>query len=128
MPDSLRYSKSERLYLKKDINKLFDEGKSFIAFPLRIVYLSNRSQNVGRVSVLMSVPKKRFKRAVKRNRIKRLIKESYRLSKVDFIQTCCKNGLSMYVAFMFISDGMPKYYDIDQAVKKSLNILINKAE
>ena len=70
--------KSERLDKKKVIDKMFSGGaRSFSVFPLRVVYLPVEELEAP-VSILVSVSKRRFKRAVKRNRVKRQIREAYR--------------------------------------------------
>ena len=75
MPNTLR--KSERLDKKKVIEKMFAGGsRSFSVFPLRVVYLPVEELEAP-VSILVSVSKRRFKRAVKRNRVKRQIREAY---------------------------------------------------
>lgn len=76
-------NKSERLDSKKLIERLFaGENKSFPAFPLRVVYMPlTPEENVADASILISVPKKRFKHAVKRNRVKRQVREAYRHNK-----------------------------------------------
>ena len=76
-------SKAERLCSKKLIERLFAGGnKSFPAFPLRVVYMPLDIEDEGaEVSILVSVPKKRFKRAVKRNLVKRQVREAYRRNK-----------------------------------------------
>ena len=74
MPNTLR--KSERLDRKKVIEKMFAGGsRSFSVFPLRVVYLPVEELEAP-VSILVSVSKRRFKRAVKRNRVKRQIREA----------------------------------------------------
>ena len=87
MPNTLR--KSERLDKKKVIEKMFAGGsRSFSVFPLRVVYLPVEELEAP-VSILVSVSKRRFKRAVKRNRVKRQIREAYRKNKsllVDELQ------------------------------------------
>ena len=60
-------SKEERLSWKRYIDLLFAKGQSFVAFPLRVVYLPVEEESLAPVSILISVPKKKFKRAVKRN-------------------------------------------------------------
>lgn len=80
----MRYTlpKLERLNSRILIEKLFTGGsKSLPAFPLRIVYMPVEGENLPTISLLISVPKKRFKRAVKRNRVKRQIREAYRKTK-----------------------------------------------
>jgi ribonuclease P protein component len=58
-------SKEERLSWKRYIDQLFAKGQSFVAFPLRVVYLPVKEDSLAPVSILISVPKKKFKRAVK---------------------------------------------------------------
>lgn len=84
MSDSpiLTLSKVERLNSRILIERLFTGGsKSLPAFPLRIVYMPVEGENLPAATILISVPKKRFKRAVKRNRVKRQIREAYRKNK-----------------------------------------------
>ena len=59
-------SKEERLSWKRYIDLLFAKGQSFVAFPLRVVYLAVEEETLAPVSILVSVPKKKFRRAVKR--------------------------------------------------------------
>ncbi len=73
--------KEERLKSKKLIERLYAEGKSVKSFPLRMVYLQTTHTSNFSAQVGISVPKRNFKRAVDRNRIKRLMRESYRLQK-----------------------------------------------
>ena len=116
------FPKQERLFLRKDIDRLFDAGKSFISFPLRIVYLPKSEDHVTKsgVSVLINVPKKRIRHAVKRNRIKRLIRESFRLNKSLTSSYCMQKGEQLHIAFMYISNEMKEYTDIEKAVRKAL--------
>ena len=115
------FPKSERLFLKKDIDELFDKGRSFISYPLRIVYLSDTGDNLPEsgISVLISVPKKRIKRAVKRNRIKRLIRETFRLNK-SVVTECMQEDKHLHVAFMYVSNDILPYADIEKAMIKAL--------
>lgn len=78
-------SKEERLSWKRYIDLLFAKGQSFVAFPLRVVYLTVEEETLAPVSILVSVPKKKFRRAVKRNLIKRQVREAYRVRKYDLI-------------------------------------------
>ncbi len=72
-------SKEERLYCKKDIEDLLAGGKFSGGFPMR--FCVRTGTGVGHSRIMVSVPKKMFKRAVKRNLLKRRIRESYRLQK-----------------------------------------------
>ena len=73
--------KQERLKSRKLIEKLFEEGKSIKKFPVRFVYLQIEHTSSFPVQASFSVPKRNFKKAVDRNRIKRLLREAYRLEK-----------------------------------------------
>ena len=66
-------SKEERLSWKRYIDLLFAKGQSFVAFPLRVVYLAVEEETLAPVSILVSVPKKKFWRAVKRKESKKTL-------------------------------------------------------
>lgn len=81
MPD-FHFSRSERLKSRKVIGQLFTEGQSFAVFPLRLVYVKGAlPEGESPVKVAFSVSKRHFKSAVNRNRIKRQMREAYRLQK-----------------------------------------------
>ena len=117
------FPKSERLSLKNDIDNLFDKGQSFISYPLRIIYLPDSVESSAEpgISVLVSVPKRRIKRAVKRNRLKRLIRESFRLNKDTLTNTHELNGKRLHIAFMYVCDDILPFADIEKAMLKALN-------
>jgi ribonuclease P protein component len=71
----------EKLKREKHIQELFDKGSSFYLFPFKVIYLPNPEGNYPVHQLLISVSKKKFKRAVDRNLIKRRIREAYRLQK-----------------------------------------------
>ena len=81
--DKVSYSfpKEERLRSKKVIAELFRKGSSFNLYPLRFVFLKTTQTQTSFPQVLVSVSKKHFKKAVDRNRIKRQLREVYRLNK-----------------------------------------------
>lgn len=92
--------KEERLCSRKALEELFGGGhKSISAFPIRAVFMPNE---LGMVRIMVSVSKRYFKRAVKRNRIKRQLREAYRLQK-ELLQPL-KGGLD--IAFLWNSDEM----------------------
>lgn len=75
------FKKEERLKKKKLIAQLFNDGKSLKAFPLKLTYLKMEHDSPFKILAGVSVPKKNFKKAVDRNKIKRLLREAYRKNK-----------------------------------------------
>ena len=118
-------TKKERISSKTEIDLLFTKGSSFVVYPLRLVYFENiREEGEDRpaVSIMASVSKKKFKRAVKRNRLKRLIKESYRLNKSLLID---KIDQSKFVSlgFVYLSHEEKSYSEIESAMQQALKML-----
>ena len=75
------FSKEERLHHKKIIEELFKNGSSHFSYPFLLKYLPEESKDVSLHRVLISVPKKHFRKAVERNLLKRKIREIYRTNK-----------------------------------------------
>lgn len=120
-------SKEERLSWKRHIDRLFTEGRSFVAFPLRVVYLlSNEEGMPVRASFLVSVPKKRFKRAVKRNRIKRQVREAYRMHKYDLWESLEAKDKRMLIAFLYVDNELHSSVTMEKAMTKAIRILREK--
>ena len=131
------FSKSERIVSQKLIDELFtgDESHSLVAFPIRAVYkdfsqtsahacLLSQSEATERnlkPQILTSVPKKRFKHAVDRNRVKRQLREAYRRHKHLL------DGRSVAIAFIWLTDAHFPSDVVDQRVR-SLLIRISKAK
>ena len=128
------FSQAERLKSKLVIDKLFAGGNgSFASFPLRIVYMKMEKDNELKdkhkdvpVSILISVPKKRFHHAVDRNRIKRLVREAYRINKNILWDVLADKDFNLAIAFICITDTLPEYNKIDKAVVKALNKIAQK--
>ncbi|WP_421939140.1 ribonuclease P protein component [Pedobacter sp.] len=77
------FRKEERLCSRKHLDLLFKNGSSFLLYPLRISYLFIDEPAEVKAQVVINVPKKRYKRAVDRNLLKRRIREAYRLNKQE---------------------------------------------
>lgn len=117
------FPKTERLSSVILIEKLFAGGsKSLPAFPLRIVYMPVEGEELPAVSVLISVSKKRFKRAVKRNRVKRQIREAYRKHKYLLIDPLKAAGKKAAIAFIWLDNELHASDEIEEKVKKLLQI------
>ncbi len=112
------FNKLERLKSKKRIEQLFAEGKSLTAFPLKLVFLQLEHDSPALVQAGVSVSKRNFKSAVKRNRIKRLMREAYRKNKeIVYGSEDTKKHI-----FMFIYQGSkePTYQLIEERMKELL--------
>lgn len=121
--ESPRYtlSKEERICSKLQIERLFNGGcsHSMAAFPIRAVYLLEETNGQqAPVSILASVPKRCFKRAVKRNRVKRQVREAYRLNKHCIINKVqAHEGKSLMVAFIYLDNQLHDSKEIEAKVK-----------
>jgi ribonuclease P protein component len=117
-----RFPKSARISSKKDIDRLFDKGESFIAYPLRIVYRSDVEANPSEsgISILISIPKRRIKRAVDRNRLKRLVRETFRLNQHRITPP---EHTRLQIAFMYIANEITSYAHIEKAMWKAIGTL-----
>ncbi len=91
------YSKQEKLKKRKLIKILFEKGKASTVYPLRVIYLKNEHSGKYPVQASVSVSKRNFKRAVDRNRIKRLMREAYRLNKHILYNNLDEKYIMMYI-------------------------------
>ncbi|MCC8144039.1 MAG: ribonuclease P protein component [Tannerellaceae bacterium] len=119
-------SKEERLSWKRYIDLLFEKGQSFIAFPLRVVYLPIDHAMPSPVTMMVSVSKKKFKRAVKRNAIKRQMRETYRLNKCELTEPLKEKNRSILVAFIYLDKKEYIFPEMEKAMKKALRVLGEK--
>lgn len=125
-PNSL--GKEERISSMKLIDKLFQGGhsRSMTAFPLRLVYMKYvREGACPPAQMLVSVPKRCFKRAVKRNRVKRQVREAYRRHKHILWDVIGENGgnagwNAVAMAFIWIDDKLYDSSTVEQRVKSLL--------
>lgn len=115
--------KAERLKSRKLIERLFEEGSSLKVYPLKLVYLKTLHTSESPVQAGFSVPKRRFKKAVHRNRIKRLLKEAYRLEKHIVYE-----GVNDSYVFMitFIGKEEPTFVNVKKDMHKLLHVFVEE--
>lgn len=94
-----RLTKADRLRGRTAINNLFAHGQSLMAFPLRAVVSVNDS---GTTRMMVSVPKKRIRHAVDRVRLRRLVREAYRLSRHRLLDEALAGGRGADIAFVYL--------------------------
>lgn len=118
----------EHLKSKKTIEKLYSEGASVTAYPLRAVFieLANEEQEPT-AQILISVAKKRFRHAVDRNLTKRRIREAYRTSKHPFIEALENDGKKMAVAILYIDTRHNSTAFIKRKMEKLLENIVAKS-
>lgn len=113
------FRNTEKLKSKKQIEMLFKDGKAITAFPLRLVYRETSFEDQTKIKVGVSVSKRHFKKAVDRNRIKRLLREGYRLNKAHYF-----NNIPSSYTFMILYIG--KTGTTFDQVNKTSKILFKK--
>jgi ribonuclease P protein component len=122
----LTFPKKERLNSKKTIDRLFLEGKNFSAFPLVVKYEFSPASDEHKplVQIAISVPKKKAKLAVDRNRLKRQLREAYRLNKSPLLEKVNKSNQRLAL-FLIYNGGETEDYHL---LETKLKVLLNKVE
>jgi ribonuclease P protein component len=104
MPSSLTFPKQEKLKSKKIIKDLFEKGSSFYLYPFKVYFIKNsEADTTAAPQLLFSVSKRNFKRAVKRNRIKRLLREAYRINKPALLNKIPPAFFPLAIGIMYVS-------------------------
>ena len=119
------FGKQEKLKSKKLIGKLFEEGKSIKKFPVRLIYLQTQYASNFSIQASFSVPKRNFKKAVDRNRIKRLLREVYRLEKPQLYEYL---EASYVIMITFIGKKEPTYFELEQKIQETLALFIKEVK
>jgi ribonuclease P protein component len=108
----------------KAIQQLFKKGKSFSHFPFRIIYLENENQK-SCLQAGFTVSTRYFKKAVDRNRIKRLMRESYRLQKLSLKNKLEITNKNLAVFFIYTGNEIPQFTEVYQKIGGALGRLEN---
>ena len=123
-----KFSKHEKLKNKKAIDLLFSQGISIHNSPIKIVYIQKKEPSKTLINIGVSVPKKNIKLAVKRNLLKRRIREAYRLNNNE-LKTFLKNtGMEINLMFIYTSKQISSYKEIEDKIKVILTRLIKQCE
>lgn len=110
-----KFTKKDKLKSKKQIEHLFENGQSIMAYPLLLKYSKTEFDDDVLVKTAVSVSKKKFKKAVDRVRIKRLMREAFRLNKPHYF-----NNLTTQYALMilYIGKEKPDYNNLEGSMNQ----------
>jgi ribonuclease P protein component len=115
----LSFRKEEHLIYRADFEKLLSNGKVYFTYPFRVVWILTNQEQPYPVRVGFAVPKKKYKRANKRNLIKRRMREAFRLNKDILYPFLQKNNCHIYILFIYIGTEIVSYHDME---KKTINV------
>jgi ribonuclease P protein component len=125
MKGHFTFSKEEKLTGKTSIDQLFNEGKSINLFPFRIYYKLVDTPHEPAARLLIAIPKKKVKHAVDRNRLRRLVREAYRLNKTGFFTWLESKSFRLHFALIYSGDSTDLTY---KEVEGKINACLAKLE
>ena len=121
--------KYERICKENDIQTLFGKGKGLSVYPFRVVYrFWHDESRPPTCRLLVSVSKKRFHHAIKRNRIKRLMRESWRKNKAPLYEICLRDNISVDVALVYTATVIHSYEEMFKKTKKAVSEMVTRYE
>lgn len=120
------FRKEERLCSEKLITELFNNGSSFLVYPYRVVFCSVDLNTSYPVQVVMSVPKRRYKRAHDRNLIRRRMKEIYRLHKQELLyDPLNQKDARLLLSIQYIGKEILDYRTMEKNMLRMLKQLVD---
>jgi len=119
------FHKEERISGRKVFEDLTKNGHSFFAHPFRIIWMKAEETQEFPAKIAFGVPKRNFKSAVKRNRIKRLLREAYRLHKQDFYSSLELKSVKIVVMCIYTGKEVPGFAETEGKIILSLRRLLN---
>jgi ribonuclease P protein component len=128
MAKKFTLKKDERLKRRKIIELLFSEGRAVTAFPIRVQYKLVGDPVTAPLQAGFSVSSRNFKRAVDRNRVKRLMREAWRLQKAPLEQALQTKQLKLALFVIYTGKELPEYSLIKEKVEAVLKKLMQTVE
>lgn len=133
MPTVFTYQKKDKLKSRKQTQHLFSTGQAINVFPIRLIYTIEpmaTALEMGSASSLLQAgvgaPSRTFRKAVQRNRVKRLLREAYRLEKPYFITQAALDNKRVNLFFLYNDANVLTQVEIQAKVKEALAILVTK--
>jgi len=125
-----KFTKGEKLKSRKQIAKLFSKNEAVFVYPVKYIWTDADSPQDAAIQVLISIPKRNFKRAVDRNRLKRLLREAYRRNKEILYSEINQNRKPILLGLLYMGKELLSYMEIEKSMKKALakikDELVNK--
>lgn len=119
-----RFYKTERLCNRKDFEQLFVDGSSFFTYPFKVVYRVVDYAEKEELKLGISVSKRSFKRAVKRNYVKRRVREAFRLNKQPLKLLLSTESIGLQLLLVYVSKETQEFSDIEPKIKKIVEKLV----
>jgi ribonuclease P protein component len=133
LPTVFTYQKKDKLKSRKQTQHLFSTGQAINVFPIRLIYtiepIPSTADNLSLTSLLQAgvgAPSRTFRKAVQRNRVKRLLREAYRLEKPNFISQANLDHKRLNLFFLYNDVNVLTQLEIQAKVKEALAILVIK--
>jgi len=123
MAATYSYGKKEKLKSRKRIDQLFTGGRSFSVFPLKVFYHFSDENVAGALQAGVGVSVRNFRKAVDRNRIKRLLREAYRLNKPPLFATISEKKKNAAVFFLYLGKELPELPLLNDKMRAALERL-----
>ncbi len=127
------YQKSDKLKSRKQTQYLFSTGQAINVFPIRLIYtiepITSSTMTPSLTSLLQAgvgAPSRTFRKAVQRNRVKRLLREAYRLEKPNFITQAALDNKRVNLFFLYTDASVLTQVEIQAKVKEALALLVIK--
>ncbi|MGC6429127.1 MAG: ribonuclease P protein component [Flavobacteriales bacterium] len=120
-----QFNKAEKLCDQNRIDSLFDEGQTLFVYPFKFIW-KNSKQTSPSLQTLISVPKKKLSKACHRNKIKRLIRESFRKNKEELESKLKSKEKSVDLVILYTSNQLLDYKEIENKICLTLQRLVSK--
>lgn len=122
---STKFPKSERLNSQSVIEQIFKKSSSIKEFPFLLKYRRHSFEKGAKVQIAISIPKRRVKKAVDRNRLKRQIKEGYRLNKAPLLEKFKNKEQGLALFLIYSGSETATYAKLENKIKVLLQQLEN---
>jgi ribonuclease P protein component len=114
------FHKQERLCSKKQMELLFGKGKSNLFYPVKLIFLKTPVNLQYPAQAMFVVPKRQFKKAHDRNKLKRRMREAYRLNKHSFYEQLELSNKKIILALIYVGKKAEEYALIEKVIVKHL--------